>query len=200
MQAIRDPQRLAALHRLRLLDTPAEEAFDRLTRLAAFATGAPVSVVSLLDESRQFAKSCVLPPGWPNEPNVPLEDSFCKFAVDSRDVLLIEDAREDPRVASSGFVDGAGVLSYAGVPLIASDGQALGTLCVADLRVRRWTAREVSALRDLAAAVVTEIEVRRHALESARAADLLCLEKQSLELLARAAPLSQILDKIVLQV
>ncbi len=200
MQAIRDPQRLAALHRLRLLDTPAEEAFDRLTRLAAFATGAPVSVVSLLDESRQFAKSCVLPPGWPNEPNVPLEDSFCKFAVASRDVLLIEDAREDPRVASSGFVDGAGVLSYAGVPLIASDGQALGTLCVADLRVRRWTAREVSALRDLAAAVVTEIEVRRHALESARAADLLCLEKQSLELLARAAPLSQILDKIVLQV
>lgn len=160
LQILRDPARLAALRRTALLDSPAEESYDRLARLAARILNAPIALVNLVDDQRQFSKSCFAPTTWPWERNTPLADSFCRHAVASREPLLIEDTREHPLVGSSAVVTELGVISYAGVPLIESGGHALGALCVLDVTPRRWSEGQVETLRELAALVSTEIELR----------------------------------------
>ncbi len=158
---VRDPSRLAALRRLALLDTPAEESFDRLTRLAARVLGAPVALVSLVDEDRQFFKSCVgLPEPAATERGTPLSHSFCQHVVSGREPLLVEDARTHPLVMDNLAVSELGVAAYLGMPLITSDGYELGTLCVIDTSPRSWSPADVEVLRDLAASVLTEIELR----------------------------------------
>jgi PAS domain S-box-containing protein len=158
--SLRDPERLAALHETGLLDTPPEEPFDRLTRLTAAFLRAPLALVNLVDDRRQFSKSCFAPPEWPSGREAPLADSFCKHAVVSREPLRIEDAREHPLVRSSAMVRDLGVASYLGVPLVTPEGHALGTLCVADFTPRSWGTEEVRALTDLAASALTEIRLR----------------------------------------
>src|SRR5215468_11196880 len=96
---IKDPQRLRVLHDLAILDTPAEEAFDRLTRLASKIVNAPVSLVSLVDSDRQFFKSFVgLTEPWSSRRETPLSHAFCQHVVASNEPLIIEDARENPLV------------------------------------------------------------------------------------------------------
>ena len=160
LHPIFDPARLAELDMTGLMDSGAEESFDRITRLAAEFLAAPLSLVNLVDDRRQFAKSCFAPAEWPDSREATLEDSYCKWAVASGETLAIEDARQDPRVSASAFARDARVLAYLGVPLIVAGGHALGTLCVADFRPRRWTERDVRVLADLAANVVTEIQLR----------------------------------------
>ncbi|HEX2191119.1 MAG TPA: PAS domain S-box protein [Longimicrobiaceae bacterium] len=156
--------RLAALRRTGLLDTPPEEAFDRLTRLAAVILEAPVALVSLVERDRQFFKSAVgFPEGWSHARETPLSHSLCQHVVSTGVPLAVEDAREHPVLASSPAIEVMGMVSYAGVPLSASDGHVLGAFCVLDAHPRPWTDREVAVLRDLAASVVTEIELRRDA-------------------------------------
>lgn len=158
--AVRDPERLAALRSLRLLDTPAEQAYDRLTRLAAKLLNAPVALVSLVDENRQFFKSCLgLGEPWMSARETPLTHSFCQHALGGREPLVIEDARTHPVVRDSLAIRDLDVVAYAGVPLVTSTGEALGTLCVIDHRPRAWTTDQIDTLRDLAAAVLTEIEL-----------------------------------------
>ena len=162
--------RLAALRRAALLDTPAEEAFDRLTRLASTILGAPVALVSLVDEDRQFFKSCVgLPEPWASRRETPLSHSFCQHAVASGRPLVIEDAREHPLVRGNPAIGDLDVVAYAGIPLVTSDGHALGSFCVIDTEPRAWTEREITVLADLAASVVTEIELRGQVAERRRA-------------------------------
>jgi len=170
---IHDPNRLAALAVTGLMDSPFEESFDRLTRLAAQFIGTPLALVNLVDDRRQFAKSCVAPSTWPADREAPLADSFCKWAVISGEPVVIEDARRDERVSGSAMVP-LGLISYAGIPLVTSQGYVLGSLCVADFAPRRWTPGELQVLRDLAGAVVTEIELRADIaarLEAERAKD-----------------------------
>ena len=156
-----DPARLDALRAADLLDGGAEEAFDRFARLAAAVLNAPVALVSLVDADRQFFKSCVgLPEPWASARQTPLSHSFCQHAVTSREPLVVEDAREHPVVKSNLAIRDLGVVAYLGVPLITSGGHALGSFCVIDSKPRRWTEREVGVVRDLTAAVVTEIELR----------------------------------------
>ena len=96
---LRDPVRLDALHGLRLLDTPAEEAFDRLSKLAAAMTATPVALVTLLDFDRQFFRSCFgLPQPWSTWRQTPLSHSFCQHVVATGKPLVIEDARHDPEL------------------------------------------------------------------------------------------------------
>jgi PAS domain S-box-containing protein len=159
--SLTDPERLAVLHEAGLLDTPPEESFDRLTRLAATFLRAPLALVNLVDERRQFSKSCFAPPEWPPGREAPLADSLCKHAVISGEPLRIEDAREHPLVRSSAMVRELGVTSYLGVPLVTAEGHALGTLCVADFVPRSWSEKEVRALTDLTASALTEIRLRR---------------------------------------
>ncbi|HEY0037372.1 MAG TPA: ATP-binding protein [Longimicrobium sp.] len=169
---LRDPARLAALHATALLDSAPEEAFDRLTRIAAEFLNAPLALVNLLDDQRQFAKSCFAPPGWPDDPVSPVGESYCQWTLVERQPVAIADARNDERVRDSVFLRDLNLVSYLGVPLILSNGHALGTLCVAGFEPREWTQREVRLLSDLAASVTTEVELRLDVAERRQIAKL----------------------------
>jgi PAS domain S-box-containing protein len=145
-----------------LLDSPPEEAFDRLTRLAARLLGAPVALVSFLGEDRVFFKSAIgLPDPWATRRSAPLSYSFCRHVVATGEPLVIEDARRDPLVRTSPAIRELGWIAYAGVPLALGDGQTVGALSVVDFLPRIWSPRDLALLTDLAASVATEIELRR---------------------------------------
>jgi len=144
-----------------LLDSSPEEAFDRLTRLAARLLGAPVALVSLLLDDRVFFKSAIgLAEPWASLRNTPLSLSFCRHVVAGGEPLVVEDARRHPVVRTSLAIRELGWIAYAGVPLTLADGRTVGTLCVVDTLPRIWSPRDVALLQDLAASVVTEIELR----------------------------------------
>ena len=162
--AARDPQRLSALQDTGLLDSDVDPAFDRHARLAAQVLNAPVALVSLVDEDRQFFKSCLgLPEPWATQRGTPLSHSFCQHAVASREPLVVDDAREHDLLRDNLAIRDMGVIAYAGIPLIDPEGNALGTLCVIDSQPRHWTSHQVQLLEDLAASVVTEINLARAA-------------------------------------
>ena len=147
------------LRRTGLLDSPPEPVYDRITELAARVLEAPVALVSLVDEDRQFFKSCVgLGEPWNTTRETPLSHSFCQYTLDSASRSLIDDARIHPLVRENLAIRDLDVIAYAGVPLITSAGHALGTLCVIDHQPRTWTTEHPDALRILAASVVSEIE------------------------------------------
>jgi PAS domain S-box-containing protein len=155
------PERLAAVRRTALLDTPPEEAFDRLTRMAARLLGAPVAFIALVTEDRQFFKSATgLPEPWATRRDTPLTYSFCRHVVEAREPLVVEDARRHPLLRANPAVRELGWIAYAGVPLITRQGHVVGTLSVVDPMPRLWSEREVALLQDLAASAVTEIELR----------------------------------------
>jgi GAF domain-containing protein len=158
---VRDPARLEALRGAGLLDTPAEEAYDRLTRLAMNLLNAPIAQVSLIDEDRQFFKSTQgMDESWSSARETPLSHSICQHAVDAREPLVIEDARVHPVVRDSLAIRDLNVVAYAGIPLITAAGHALGTLCVIDHKPRAWTGEQIETLKTLAAAVLAQIELR----------------------------------------
>src|SRR4051794_10178724 len=167
-----DPVRMAALRATALLDSEPEEAFDRLTRVATRALGVPVALVTLVDEDRQFFKSCIgLPEPWMSRRGTPLSHSFCQHAVASAEPLTIEDAREHPLVRDNLAIRDLKVIAYAGFPLKTSDGAVLGTFCAIDSKPRKWTEDDVAFVKEMAAMAMTEIELRTtvRLLEDARA-------------------------------
>lgn len=178
--ALHDAARLAALRSLALLDTATEPAFDRLTRLATRLLDVPTALVSLVDEDRQFFKSCVgLREPWASRRETPLTHSFCQYAVELAAPFIVEDARTHPLVYRNLAIDDLGVVAYAGIPLITSDGCVLGTFCVADRVPRKWSAEDLAELRDLTGMVMTEIELRSEIAERRR------VEQQREQLLIR---------------
>ena len=164
--AVCDPARLNELLRLRLLDSPPEASFDRLTRLAARTLGAQVSLVSLVDDHRQFFKSAYgLPEPWASQRETPLSFSFCQHVVARGEALVIEDARLDPLVADNPTLFGA--LAYLGVPLKTQTGHTLGSFCVIANSPMRWTAVDQETMTELAASVMSEIWLRQTQVELA---------------------------------
>lgn len=161
-------ERLRALRRLAILDTPPEEAYDRLTRLATRLLGVPIALVNLIDEERQFFKSAV---GMGELRELPIGTGVCSYAVATREPLVLEDARQDPRFSSNPIVTEHGLVSYVGIPLITAEGHALGTFCVVDTEPRRWSGDDIALMSDLASAVLTEIELRSAGREAARSAE-----------------------------
>lgn len=154
-------QRLAALEALGLLDTPAEERFDRLTRVTAALFDVPIALVSLVDANRQWFKSCV----GTDIKESSREMSFCAHAVAARDMLIIPDALRDDRFADNPVVSGPPyVRFYAGAPIFTSDGHCAGTLCVIDGRPRDFTDDDKDRLRDLAAIVQQELTASSYAM------------------------------------
>jgi PAS domain S-box-containing protein len=165
-----DARRIAALRESGLLDTPPEEAFDRLTRLVTRLLDVPVALVTLVDGDRQFFKSCVgLPEPWATTRQTPLSHSFCQHTVATGRPLVIDDARDHPELRHNLAIPDLGVVAYAGIPLATADGHTLGTFCAIDTRPRHWTGAQIETLRDLAASAATEIELRL-ALAAARRA------------------------------
>ena len=152
-------QRLASLQALDILDTGAEPAFDRITRMAAQQFDVPIALVTLVDSARQWFKSKV---GLTVD-ETPREDSFCQFAIMDKVVLQIPDASRDPRFANNPFVLGEpNIRFYAGAPLTTARGFRLGTICLIDTKPRALLDEAQQAqLRDLAEMVIREMELRR---------------------------------------
>lgn len=144
-----------ALRNLRLLDTPPSESFDRITRLASRLLGAPVSTISLTDQDRQWFKSRF----GVDLAQIPRAEAPCNYAIHSDKVFVVEDLQKDDRFKTSVLAN-AGVRFYAGAPLITRTGYALGTLCVIDDKPRAMSEDESRVLIDLAAMVMTQIEVQ----------------------------------------
>ncbi|BAU10693.1 putative PAS/PAC sensor protein [Leptolyngbya sp. NIES-3755] len=153
-----DSQRVEALYRYNILDTPPEAAFDRITRLAARLFDVPIAIVSLVDEKRAWFKSCH---GF-NLPEVPRDDSVCNIAILYDEILVVPDTRHDERLACNPFtLAEPGLRFYAGAPLITQDGYNLGTLCLLDMKPHDDFSEEQQAtLVDLAATVLDEMELR----------------------------------------
>jgi PAS domain S-box-containing protein len=153
--------RLASVTRTALLDTPPEEGFDRLTRMAARLLGTPISLLTLVTDDRQFFKSAMgLPEPWASRRSTPLSHSFCRQVAVSGEPLIVEDARRHPLLRSNPAVREFGWIAYAGVPLVTRDGGVVGSFSVVDGMPRLWSERDVTLLRDLAACAVSEIELR----------------------------------------
>lgn len=149
--------RLAALNELGLLDSSAEPAFDRVTRLVSRLLNVPIALVTLIDTQRQWLKSRV---GVDIE-STPRSESVCTWTVARREPMLIEDLQSDPRFADFPSVVGErGLRFYAGIPLYSSAGIALGSLCAIDHQPRRLDADQLATLHDLAAIVNQEIQLR----------------------------------------
>jgi PAS domain S-box-containing protein len=159
--AISDPERLALLRRTRLLDSPPEPAFDRLTRIASRMLDAPISLVTLIDEDRQYFLSCVgLPDSLRERRETPLTYSVCKHVVPTGEPLIVPDIREHPVADGAPAAQAFGVIAYAGIPLRTATGHVLGSFCVLDRKRREWTTDEIELLETLAASAVAEIELR----------------------------------------
>jgi PAS domain S-box-containing protein len=150
-----EARRLATLRSLGILDTPPEERFDRITRLAAALFDVPMAVVSLVDANRQWFKSCVGMDDTETDRRV----SFCAHALESDAALVIEDATADVRFAGNPLVTGEDdtIRFYAGHPLRPEEGSAVGTLCVIDRSPRHFAERERQLLADLASLVEEEL-------------------------------------------
>ena len=141
---------------------PPEAAFDRLTRVACRVLRAPVGLVSLVDQNRQFFKSCVgLPEPFASKRQTPVSHSFCQHVVATGKPLIVEDARNNPLVRLNPAVEEMGIVAYAGIPLVTSDGHAIGSFCVIDSRPRSWSFDDVEMLQELAGCVMHEIEGRQ---------------------------------------
>lgn len=157
-----EARRLQVLWQYEVLDSVPEAVFDDLTELAAHICEAPIALISLVDEKRQWFKSKF----GTNLSETPRDLSFCAHAILQSGLFIVPDATKDPRFAHNPLVvSGPKIRFYAGAPLITPDGQALGTLCVIDKKPRTLSAHQKKALRLLARHVMTQLELRRRMLE-----------------------------------
>jgi EAL domain-containing protein (putative c-di-GMP-specific phosphodiesterase class I)/GAF domain-containing protein len=153
-----EQQRLDALRRLNLLDTPPVDALDRITRMAAELFKLPIAAISLTDTDRQWFKSRV----GVEHCSIPRENAPCAQVAETSEVLVVPDLAADACYHDS-LLAASGIRFYAGAPLVTQDGHCLGALCVLGSEARQVTAGEAAALRDLATMVMAQIELR-HAL------------------------------------
>jgi two-component system cell cycle sensor histidine kinase/response regulator CckA len=161
-----EKKRLSVLWQYEVLDTVPEEVFDDLTELAARICEAPIALISLVDESRQWFKSRVGTTVTETSRDV----SFCAYAITQSDLFVVPDASKDPRFATNPLVTSdPKIRFYAGAPLITPDGHALGTLCVIDKVPRELRPEQSQALRILARHVMSQLELRRRSHELAEA-------------------------------
>jgi PAS domain S-box-containing protein len=157
---IRSPSRLAAVRDSGLVGTAPEEAFDRLTGLAAASVRAPVAVTALLDGEQEFIKSSSgLAEPWTGARTIPVTRSFCRLLVEPAEPFAVSDVRREPRLAGHPLLEDAGFASCAGVPL-RWQGQVLGGLWVGDRQPREWTADELELLDRFSRGLAREIDVR----------------------------------------
>ncbi len=149
-----ESRRLATLHALNILDTAAEERFDRLTRLASKLFDMPMAAVSLLDVNRAWFKSCV----GADAASVPRDIAFCNHALSEETVLLVPDMAADPRFSTNPLViNNPNYRFYVGCPLRMPDGSVMGTLCLLDTRPRHFSQEDIASLRDLAGMAEQEL-------------------------------------------
>ena len=168
-----EDERLAAVRRYDILDSPPDGAFDRITALAARRCGVPIAIISIVDEDRIWFKS---------HHGVAVEQidrapGLCASAILSDAPYIVEDARADPRSLANPLVAGDfGLQFYAAVPLTTSDGHNLGTLCVIDKEPRPIDQEQIEDLKDLASVVMDQLELGRSARSAVGKANLMAKE------------------------
>ena len=156
--AEREEKRLQALYRYDILDTPEEESFDRITRLAKLLLQMPMATVTLVDRDRQWFKSRQ----GVSAAETPRNISFCTHAIRNEEPFIIEDALADRRFCESPLVTSSPhIRSYIGVPLRTPSGHNIGALCVMDIKPREVSKELVLVLQDLGRLVVDELELRQ---------------------------------------
>jgi diguanylate cyclase (GGDEF)-like protein len=192
---VEEARRLTALHATRLLGSPPEEAFDRITRMAARLLNAPTALVSLVDKDVQWFKSRC---GF-EATETPREISFCGHAILEHAPLVVGDATADPRFHDNPLVTGEPyVRFYVGVPLYSVDRMAIGTLCVLDTVPRQPGAEELDLLRDLARMVEQLIHHRQLAAAAQALYSHVLLDAANPELSAAAGQVEFLLNHDVL--
>jgi diguanylate cyclase (GGDEF)-like protein len=163
----RDPERMEVLRRTELLDAGSQQSLDRFARLAADLTGAPVSLVSLIDEDRQYFAGIQ----GVDIQQTPLQGSYCKHVIADDVQLSVEDSHLDAILIHNGATTDLGVRAYLGSPVTAG-GASLGALCVLDTQPRVWDERQRRVIHDLSLAVSTDIELRLQVAANARMAEI----------------------------
>ena len=149
------------LKALDILDTPPEERFDRLTRIANRLFNVPIALVSLIDDDRQWFKSSVGLSAF----ETPRDISFCGHAILGNDIFVVNDTTKDKRFDDNPLVlDGPNIRFYAGCPLTSVNGYKLGTICLIDREPRDFAKADKAILKDLAAMVEREIELTQLAI------------------------------------
>ena len=158
-----EPERLAALYRYRILDTPDEQAFDDLVRLASFICDTPIAIVTLIDSGRQWFKAEI----GAGIRETTLDASLCAHAILQTGLCVVPDTTQDERFADNPLVMGEPrVRFYAGALLESPDGFPLGTLCVLDYKPRELSDAQKTALASLGRQTMAQIELRQKATES----------------------------------
>ena len=148
--------RLAALKALNVLDTQSEESFDRITRLAKYMFNVPIALISLVDEERQWFKSCI----GLDVRETPRDISFCGHAILGDEPLVINDALSDSRFADNPLVTQApNIRFYAGYPIKLPCGERVGTVCIIDIKPRGFSKEDIQSLRDLALITQRELAI-----------------------------------------
>ena len=154
--------RLQTLRKYHILDTEPEIAFDDLALLASHICETPMAAISLVDEDRQWFKARI---GFTTA-QTPRSISFCTHAIQQRDIFIVPDALKDERLRNNPQVTGdPHIRFYAGAPLLAREGHALGTLCVVDHKPRQLTGTQLEALAALCRQVEAQLELRRRRIE-----------------------------------
>lgn len=152
-----DQERIQALMSYDIMDTPNEADYDEIVRLASWICGTPISLITLLDDKRQWFKAKI---GLEID-ETPLEYAFCAHAINQDDIMVVENATLDDRFKNNPFVTGeANVRFYAGMPLTTPTGVKLGTLCVIDTKPNSLSDGQIEALRVLSRQVIKNLEMR----------------------------------------
>ena len=152
-----EPQRLQALHALQVLESSLDPHFQQLVGLTSQIFETPISLVSLVDENRQWFKASI----GLSATETPREVAFCAHAILNDDPLIVEDATQDERFSENPLVLGEPhIRFYAGAPLISPAGYRLGTLCAIDLKPRKVNALQVAALQTLSAIASRSLHIQ----------------------------------------
>ncbi len=150
-----ESERLSTLQALEVLDTPPEERFDRVTRLAKSLFNVPIALVSLVDENRQWFKSCY----GIDASETSRDISFCGHAILQDGIFVIGDASQESDFSDNPLVTGSPYIRfYAGYPLTSHDGHNLGTLCIIDTKPREFSEADISLFRDLGMLAQQELQ------------------------------------------
>src|SRR6201996_1936210 len=153
-----EAERLVALQSYDIIDSGEEKDFDAIAAIASAICGTPISLITFIDEKRQWFKSHIGTDLTENFRDL----SFCTYAIARPDeIMIVPDALQDERFAENPVVTEVGVTFYAGVPLVNEDGFALGTLCVLDQKPHDFNNEQVATLKALAKQVVDKIELKR---------------------------------------